>query len=107
MGAMLGDSLKVTKRPFPKSGRAQDAFWALGDGGRWAVARLLAKERVLTAGEVAQRLGLVPQRASRFLQVLWKAGIVSREAPADDGRRREFRLTVTGEALVQAGMLLD
>ncbi len=105
-GRMTGAAGKRTGRALLQSGRAQQAFWALGDEGRWAVARLLAQERVLTVSVAARRLGLLQQTASRYLQELWKAGLVSREAPADDGRRREFRLTETGAALVQAGMLL-
>jgi len=71
------------------------------------MARLLAKEGRLSVAEAARGLGVPPLRASRFLQELWKAGIAAREVPRDDGRRREFRLTETGAALVQAGMLLE
>ena len=93
--------------PLPEGERAWGAFWALGDGGRWAVAGLLAAHRALTVTEAARLSGVAERSVSRHFLELWRAGLVSREAPADDGRERFFRLTYTGEGLVQAGMLLE
>ena len=93
--------------PLPERERPWGVFWALGDAGRWAVARLLAGHRALTVTEAARLSGVPERSVSRHFLELWRAGLVSREAPADDGRARVFRLTDTGEGLVQAGMLLE
>ena len=104
MGKTIETPEKKAAREFA---RAWGAYWALGDAGRWGMALLLTREGALTVAEAAGRLGVSRRSASRHLQALWKAGIVSRVAPEDDGRRREFRLTDQGAALVQAGMLVE
>jgi len=97
---------KITATP-PGPGRAALVFVALGVPARWGLVRLVGQHRALTLKEAARLAGLSKQAASQHFQILWDAGLVSREAPADDGRARVFRLTETGEGLVQAGLLLE
>lgn len=91
----------------PAKDRAVAAFAALGERERWKVARLLAKEPMLSATELMARTGMSKSAASRQLMALWRAGLTERYAPKDDGRARVYRLTEVGAGLVQAGILLD
>lgn len=107
VGGMTDDISPPSATAVPKTDRAAKAFAALGDRGRWAVARVLAREPMLSATEVGERTGLPLWTASRQLMALWRAGLTERYAPKDDGRARVYRLTVAGAGLVQAGILLD
>ena len=107
VGGMTDDISPPSATAVPETDRAVKAFAALGDRGRWAVARVLAKEPMLSATEVGERTGLPLWTASRQLIALWRAGLTERYAPKDDGRARVYRLTAVGAGLVQAGVLLE
>ena len=93
--------------PAAGPGRAVEAYWALAEAGRWELARLLAQERAVSLGEAGRRLGISQQMASRRFQALLRAGLVVREALAEDGRQWVYRLSESGAALVQAGVLME
>ena len=84
-----------------------EAYWALAEPGRWEVAKLVAQERAVSLGEAGRRLGISRQVVSRRFQALLRAGLVVREALAEDGRQWVYRLSESGAALVQAGMLVE
>src|SRR5437667_7997621 len=49
-----------------------------------------------TVGEVAERLGIDPSRASRLVARSVKRGVLTRHASAGDGRRVVLRVTAAG-----------
>src|SRR5689334_1994081 len=51
----------------------------------------------VTVGDVAERLGIDPSRASRVVTAAIKAGYVRRLASQDDGRRICLELTPDGQ----------
>lgn len=63
----------------------------LADPTRRRVVELL-RESPLSAGELAQRLGMSPPAMSRHLRALLKGGLVDIELSAEDGRARRYRL---------------
>lgn len=56
-----------------------------------------------TVGEVAERLGIDPSRASRLVARSVKRGTLSRHASAGDGRRVVLRVTAAGATLQDRG----
>jgi DNA-binding MarR family transcriptional regulator len=54
----------------------------------------------VTVGDVAERLGIDPSRASRVVAAAVKAGYLERVASQDDGRRSCLALTATGREIV-------
>ena len=58
--------------------------------------------------QAAARLAGVSERmVSRGFQALLRAGLVVRERAAADGRQWVFRLSETGAAVVQMGLLME
>lgn len=56
-----------------------------------------------TVGEVAERMGIDPSRASRLVARSVKRGTLSRHASAGDGRRVVLRVTAAGGRLQDRG----
>jgi DNA-binding MarR family transcriptional regulator len=54
----------------------------------------------VTVGDVGERLGIDPSRASRIVSAAIKAGYVRRVASQSDGRRIGLELTPAGEGIV-------
>jgi DNA-binding HxlR family transcriptional regulator len=108
-GGMERWPIRREMKPAPAAGpgRAVEAYWALAEAGRWELAKLVARERAVSLVEAGRRLGISRKMVSRRFQALRRVGLVNREALADDRRQWVFRLTETGEALVQAGMLME
>ena len=69
--------------------RAAEVFFALGVMSRWKLMRVLARERVVTREGAARLAGVSEMVAGRGFQMLLRAGLVVREAPAADGRMWE------------------
>lgn len=69
--------------------RLDRTFHALGDGTRRAMLAHLAKRGECSAGELGEPFEISQPSASRHLQVLERAGLVSRRI---DGRVHQFRL---------------
>ncbi|WP_245767894.1 MarR family winged helix-turn-helix transcriptional regulator [Stigmatella erecta] len=61
-----------------------------------------SEEGGVTVGEVAERLGIDPSRASRMVSEAIEAGDVVRVASQRDGRRSCLELTPQGRALAEA-----
>lgn len=99
------------KPPAGGPARAAAACWALSDPDRWELAKALAKERRLSQREGMRLLGLKGRNGdravSRWFQALEYGGLVTKSAPADDGRQREYRLTREGEVVVMALLGLE
>ena len=57
----------------------------------------------VTVGEIAERLGIDPSRASRLVARSVKRGTLSRHASAGDGRRVVLRVTAAGVHLQERG----
>ena len=72
---------------------------------QWLAKR--GRERAVSLQEAVRLMGVSKVVASRRFQALHRAGLVVREAATEDGRQWVFRLSDTGAALVQAGMLLE
>lgn len=56
-----------------------------------------------TVGEIAERMGIDPSRASRLVARSVKRGTLSRHAAAGDGRRVVLRVTAAGRKLQERG----
>lgn len=62
--------------------------------------RELRDEKV-TVGDIAERLGIDPSRASRVVTAAINAGYVRRVAVQSDGRRIGLELTEAGEGIIE------
>ena len=75
--------------------------------GRWELAKLVGRERAVSLQAAVQLTGASRVVASRGFQALLRAGLVVRERAAADGRQWVFRLSETGAAVVQMGLLME
>ena len=66
---------------------------------QWRVIRVLAAERELEAGALAEATFLLAPSLTRILKNLEAEGLVAREAAAADNRKSLLRLTSDGEKL--------
>lgn len=93
---------------------AEAAIWSAADAGlagapgglgrgHWRATVLLKRRPGLTVKALTRLTGLSKQGASRILRDLEDAGMVEREAEADDARRRPTRLTEAGLAFEALG----
>lgn len=65
-----------------------------------AVEEGLQEQAEVTVGDVAERLGIDPSRASRIVAAAVNAGYLQRVAAQSDGRRTCLTMTTEGQAII-------
>jgi DNA-binding MarR family transcriptional regulator len=97
-------SLVTLRRMFQRKELA--ALWAGDPKLDYTELRLLDAVRIAqptTVGEIAQRLGLDPSRASRQVKSAIERGLLRRSVDARDGRKVVLEVTKAGAVLQQRG----
>jgi DNA-binding MarR family transcriptional regulator len=97
-------SLVTLRRMFQRKELA--ALWAGDPALDYTELRLLDAVRIAqpaTVGEVAQRLGIDPSRASRQVKAAIERGVLRRSVDARDGRKVVVEVTKAGAAVQQRG----
>jgi DNA-binding MarR family transcriptional regulator len=97
-------SLVTLRRMFQRKELA--ALWARNPELDYTELRLLDAVRIAqptTVGEIAQRLGIDPSRASRQVKSAIERGLLRRGVDEQDGRKVVLEVTKAGAAVQQRG----
>lgn len=86
-------------KPQPLTLRDPAALKALAHPVRQDLISMLSDDRVITATEASQEVGMSPSAVSHHLRLLEKYGIVERVEPSGDSRERPWRLRPGGISL--------
>ena len=86
--------------------RAASTRWKLSSHDS-AILSHLSRASGLSPRSLAKHLGIAPSTLSASIKRLTNLGYLTCEAPANDKRRREIRLTERGEEAMSATSVLD